>query len=61
MKRFHYYSHSYKGKHLIGAGLQLINIVMVGHGGVQANMVLEKGLRILHLDILATGSELYYA
>ena len=33
-------------------------IITVGHGGVQADMVLKKELRILHLDPQATGSEL---
>jgi hypothetical protein len=45
---------SYKGKHLIGAGLQFQIFVHYHHGGkhgnLQANMVLEKELRVLHLD-----------
>lgn len=32
---------------------------MVGHGGTQVDMVLGKELRGLHLDLQATGSELY--
>ena len=28
------------------------------HGGMQADMVLEKELRVLYLDLQATGSEL---
>ena len=31
---------------------------MVGHGSMQADMVLEKELRVLYLDPQATGSEL---
>ena len=31
---------------------------MMGHGGMQADTVLEKELRVLHLDMQATGSEL---
>ena len=56
MKRYHDHSNSYKGKHLIGAGLQIQSkfspsFIMVGkHGGVQAATVLEKELRVLHLD-----------
>lgn len=30
----------------------------MGRGSVQADMVLEKELRVLHLDPLATGTEL---
>ena len=33
-------------------------IIMAGHGGMQADMVLEKDLRVLHLDPQATGSKL---
>ena len=32
--------------------------IVVRHGNIQANMVLEKQLRILHFDPQATGSEL---
>jgi hypothetical protein len=43
-KRHH--GNSYKGKHLIGAGLQFRGLVYYHHGrkhgGVQADMVLEK-------------------
>ena len=31
---------------------------MVGHSSVQAGMALEKELRILHLELKGTGSEL---
>ena len=33
-------------------------IIVVGHGSVQADMVLEKELRVIYLDTQATGSEL---
>ena len=32
--------------------------IMVEHGNMQAHMVLEKELRVLHLDPQATGSGL---
>ena len=46
----HDYGDSYKGKHLIvvaySSEVQSI-VIVVGHGGVQADMVLEKELRVL--------------
>ena len=33
-------------------------IIMVGHGCVQADMVPKKELKVLHLDLQATGSKL---
>ena len=33
-------------------------IIMVEHSSMQADMVLEKEPRVLHLDMQATGSEL---
>jgi hypothetical protein len=54
MKRCHDHGDSYKGKHFIGAGLEFKGLVSNGysgnHGGMQADMVLEGWLRILHLD-----------
>ena len=54
MKRHHDHGKSYKEKHLIGAGLQFRGAVHYQHGrkhgSVQADMVLEKELRVLHLD-----------
>jgi hypothetical protein len=45
---------SYKGKHLIGASLLFQRfsplLSLWKHGSVQADMVLEKELRVLHLD-----------
>ena len=61
MKRHHDHGNSYKGKHLIGVAYSSevwSTIIMVGHGGMQADMVLEKELRILYLDPKVTGSEL---
>ena len=48
VKRHHNQGNSYKGQHLIGAGLQYHHGGK--HGIVQANVVLEKELRVLHLD-----------
>ena len=31
---------------------------MMGHGDMQADMVLEKKLRVLHLDLQTIGNEL---
>lgn len=42
----------YKGNLLVGAGLQFQSLVHCHcgkHGSTQANMVLEKELRVLHL------------
>ena len=53
MKRHHDHSNSYKGKHLIRAGLWFRGLACYCHGGkqdgMQADMVLEK-LRVLHLE-----------
>jgi hypothetical protein len=49
-----------KGKHFIGAGLEFQRFHPLSsrweHGSIQADMVLEKELRILHLDWKATGN-----
>jgi hypothetical protein len=54
MKRHHDRGNSYKGKHLIGAGLQFGGLVHYHHGrrdgGTQADIVLKKEHRVLHLD-----------
>jgi len=54
VKGLHDHGNSYKGQHLIGAGLQFRDLVHYGHGRkhgrMQADMVLKKELRILHLD-----------
>jgi hypothetical protein len=61
VKRHHDHGNSYKGKHLIGAGLLLKGLVHYQHGrkhgAVQADMVLEMGLRVLHLVPRAAGRE----
>ena len=61
VKRHHDHGNSYKGKHLIGAGLQLRDLVHCHHGGkhggMQADMGLEKKLRALHLDPQAAERE----
>ena len=60
MKRYHDHSNSYKGKHLIGAGLYVrgLNLYCNGvkHGGKQAAMMLEM-LRGLYLNLQAAGRE----
>ena len=54
MKRHHDQDNLYKGKHLIGAGLQFQSFSPLSswkkHGSMQADMVLEKEPRVLHLD-----------
>lgn len=55
------YGYSYIGKYLIlwltVSEVQSI-ILMVGHDGIQAVIVLEKERRVLLLDLQGTGSEL---
>jgi hypothetical protein len=50
-----------KEKHLIGSGLQFQSLVHYYHGRkhgcMQADMVLEKEPRVLHLNQEATGRE----
>ena len=54
MNRVHDNSNCYKGKYLIGDGLQFSGLVHHQHGGkhgsTKADMVLEKELKVLHLD-----------
>ena len=61
VKSHHDHVSSYKGKHLIGTGLQFRGsvIIMVGHmvAHRQAWMMLEKELRVLHLDPQAAGRD----
>jgi hypothetical protein len=42
--------YSYKGKHLIEAGLQFHEHHGGKHGGMQADMEIERDLKVLHLD-----------
>ena len=53
VKRHHDYSNSYKGKYLIGNSLQFQKF---GSWWCVAGMVLEKELRVLHLDPQAAGA-----
>ena len=61
MKRHHDQGNSYKGKHLIGAGLQFRGSVHYHHGrkhgSIQADMVLEKELRVMHLHVHAAEGD----
>jgi hypothetical protein len=45
------HGNSYKGNHLTRSGLQFQNFNDGKHGATQADMVLEKELRVLHLDL----------
>jgi hypothetical protein len=63
VKRQHDHSNSYKGRHLIGAGLSFRDLARYSHGrergSVQADMVLEKELGVLHLGAHAARRRLY--
>jgi hypothetical protein len=51
------HNNSYKGKHLIGDGLEFRGLVHCQgkkHYSMQGNMVQEEKLRVLHLDPKAT-------
>jgi hypothetical protein len=52
VNKYHDQDNSYKGQHLIGAGLQVYRLSPLSsrqeHGSIQAGMVQEK-LRVLHL------------
>jgi hypothetical protein len=52
VKRHHDHGNSYKAKHLIRADLQAQRFYHYGgkHGSTQVDFVLEKELRVLHLD-----------
>lgn len=54
MKKHHDHGNAYRGNHLIGVCLQFGDFVhhchIRKHGDMQADMVLEKELRVLHLD-----------
>jgi hypothetical protein len=54
VKRHHDQGDSYKGHHLIGAGLQVLRFksIIITAGTRQADMVLEE-LRVLHLVLKA--------
>jgi hypothetical protein len=63
LNHFSPHGNSYKRKHLIGAGLQFKGLIHYDHGRkhdrTQAGMVLEKELRVLHLDIQTAGRDCY--
>ena len=56
VKGHHDHGNRYKGKHLTGAGLQFRSLVHYCHGGKHGSM-LEKKLRVLHVDLQAAGRE----
>jgi hypothetical protein len=61
VKRHHDHGNSYKGKYLIGAGLQFqrFSLLLLGEdSGMQADMMMKKKLRVLHLDLQAAGRKL---
>jgi hypothetical protein len=65
VKRYHDQGNFYKGKHFIMAGLQFqVQSLIVPyhhsqkHGSVEAGMVLDKELRVLHLDLKASKRRL---
>ena len=59
MKGYYDHGNSYKGKHLIGAGLQFRGSVHCHHGGkhgsMQADVVLEKELEVTYPDPKTAG------
>jgi hypothetical protein len=61
VKRRHDHTNSYKGQHFIETGLQFRGSVHYHHGGkhgsIQAGMVLEEELRVLHLDLKAAEGD----
>ena len=61
VKRRYDHGNSYKRQHLIKAGLQFWGFLHWDHGrkhdGTQADVVLERKLRVLHLNRHAAGRE----
>ena len=61
VNRHHDQGNSYKGQHLIGAGLQIQRFSLLSskqeHGNIQAGMVQEE-LRVLHLLLKAANGRL---
>jgi hypothetical protein len=54
VKRHYDHGNSYKGKPLTGAGYTFRDLSPSSwweHGSIQAGMMLEKELRVLHLDL----------
>jgi hypothetical protein len=62
MKRLYDHGNSFKEKYLTGAVLQFRGLVHClhfrKHSSVQADMVLERELRVLHLNVQAAGRRL---
>lgn len=62
MKTYHDHGNSYKGKHLIGLAYSFKDLVHYchrrKHGGMEADMLLEKELKVLHMNPQAPGREL---
>ena len=61
MKRDHDHNNIYKDKHLLGSGLEFRSLVCCQHGrkhgSMQVDMVLERKLRVLHLDLQTAGRD----
>ena len=47
----------YKEQHLLGLAYIFRDLVHYHHGSMQADMVLEKELRVLHLDLQAAEQD----
>jgi hypothetical protein len=62
VNRHHEQGISYKGQHLIGAGLQVQRVSPLSsrqeHRSIQAGMVMEKELRVPHLHLEAAKRKL---
>lgn len=61
LKKHHDHSISYKGKYIIGTDLQFLGSVHYHisrkHGNMQADVVLEKELVVVLLDLLAEDGD----
>jgi hypothetical protein len=58
VKRYHDQGNSYKGQHLIEAGLQVLRFIPLSsrqeQSSIQIDMMQEE-LRVLHLHLASTG------
>ena len=43
---------------MVDSSVVFVIIIIAGHGSTQTDMALEKELRVLHIDLQTTGSEL---
>lgn len=59
VKRHNDYGSPYIEQHLIGTAFNFKGLVCYRHGTAQANMVLERWLRVLHPDHQTTGRQSY--